>query len=84
MGNSKPLMRTIDAFGTATVSQDELETFADKLIDTSVRGIINKLDLRRPIYSQTSAYGHFGKPNLPWEHTSHTSQPAFERSSKLR
>jgi len=84
IGHSRPLMRTIDTFGTATVSQDELETFADKLIDTSVRGIINKLDLRRPIYSQTSAYGHFGKPNLPWEHTSHTSQPAFERSSKLR
>jgi len=67
IGHSRPLMRTIDTFGTATVSQDKLETFADKLIDTSVKGIIDKLNLRRPIYSQTSAYGHFGKTNLPWE-----------------
>jgi S-adenosylmethionine synthetase len=53
--------------GTATVSEKELYAFKDKLIDTSVRGIINKLDLARPIYSQTSAYGHFGKEDLPWE-----------------
>lgn len=80
IGRSKPLMRTIDSFGTATVNQSELEIFADKLIDTSVKGIIDKLNLRRPIYQQTSAYGHFGKPNLPWEYTSHTSQPAHQRS----
>lgn len=67
IGQSKPLMKTIDAFGTATVSQQELEKFADNLIDTSVKGIVTKLDLRRPIYQQTSAYGHFGKPDLPWE-----------------
>ncbi len=67
IGQPKPLMQTIDTFGTATVSQEELHAFKDKLIDTSVRGIIETLDLRRPIYSQTSAYGHFGKPDLPWE-----------------
>ena len=67
IGQSKPLMQTIDTFGTGTVSEQELHTFKDKLIDTSVKGIIEKLDLRRPIYSQTSAYGHFGKENLPWE-----------------
>lgn len=67
IGQPKPLMKTIDAFGTATVSQEELEKFADELIDTSVGGIIEKLDLRRPIYQATSAYGHFGKKDLPWE-----------------
>lgn len=67
IGQPKPLMQTIDTFGTATVSDDELHAFKDKLIDTSVKGIIEKLDLRRPIYSQTSAYGHFGKEDLPWE-----------------
>ena len=41
--------------------------FAEKLIDTTVKGIIDKLDLRRPIYQATSAYGHFGKKDLPWE-----------------
>ncbi len=67
IGQPKPLMQTIDTFGTATVSEAELYAFKDKLIDTSVKGIIERLDLARPIYSATSAYGHFGKPNLPWE-----------------
>jgi S-adenosylmethionine synthetase len=67
IGQPLPLMQTIDTFGTATVSDKELYAFKDKLIDTSVKGIIDALDLRRPIYSQTSAYGHFGKPSLPWE-----------------
>lgn len=67
IGQPRPLMQTIDTFGTATVSDEELHAFKDKLIDTSVKGICDTLDLRRPIYSQTSAYGHFGKPDLPWE-----------------
>lgn len=67
IGRPKPLMKTIETFGTAKVSQDEIEQFADELIDTSVRGIIEKLDLRQPIYQATSAYGHFGKAGLPWE-----------------
>jgi S-adenosylmethionine synthetase len=67
IGHPKPLMQTIETFGTATVSEDELHAFKDKLIDTSVQGIIDALDLARPIYGQTSAYGHFGKAGLPWE-----------------
>jgi S-adenosylmethionine synthetase len=67
IGHPKPLMQTIETFGTASVSEEELYRFKDRLIDTSVNGIIERLDLRRPIYSQTSAYGHFGKPGLPWE-----------------
>lgn len=67
IGQPLPLMQTIEAFGTATVSEEELYAFKDKLLDTSVKGIIDGLDLARPIYSQTSAYGHFGKDGLPWE-----------------
>lgn len=67
IGQPKPLMQTIETFGTATVSEAELHAFKDKLIDTSVKGIIAKLDLARPIYSATSAYGHFGDKDLPWE-----------------
>ncbi|HSX53250.1 MAG TPA: methionine adenosyltransferase [Patescibacteria group bacterium] len=67
IGQPKPLMQTIETFGTATVSEDELHAFKDKLLNTSVKGIINTLDLARPIYSQTAAYGHFGKAELPWE-----------------
>ncbi len=67
IGQPKPLMQTIYTFGTAKASDKELHAFKDKLIDTSVRGICERLDLKRPIYSQTSAYGHFGKAELPWE-----------------
>ncbi|HEX8182423.1 MAG TPA: methionine adenosyltransferase [Candidatus Saccharimonadales bacterium] len=67
IGQPAPLMQTIETFGTATVSEAELYSFKDALIDTSVSGIIDKLQLARPIYSQTSAYGHFGKAGLPWE-----------------
>lgn len=67
IGKPYPLMQTIETFGTATVSEAKLHAFKDQLINTSVRGIIDKLDLARPIYGQTSAYGHFGKPELPWE-----------------
>lgn len=67
IGQPLPLMQTIDCFGTATASEKELYAFKEKLIDCSVKGIINTLDLRRPIYAQTSAYGHFGKADLPWE-----------------
>jgi S-adenosylmethionine synthetase len=67
IGKPRPLMQTIETFGTATVSDETLYDFKDKLIDTSVRGIIEKLNLRKPIYSRTSAYGHFGKTGLPWE-----------------
>lgn len=67
IGQPKPLMQTIETFGTETVSQSKLDGFAAKLIDTSVKGIVETLDLRRPIYQPTSAYGHFGKTDLPWE-----------------
>lgn len=67
IGQPNPLMYTIETFGSSKTSQKALYDFADSLIDNSVKGIIETLDLRRPIYSQTSAYGHFGKPGLPWE-----------------
>ncbi|HSX30046.1 MAG TPA: methionine adenosyltransferase [Candidatus Saccharimonadales bacterium] len=67
IGQPNPLMQTIETFGTATASDKELHDFKNKLIDTSVKGIIQTLDLARPIYGQTSAYGHFGKDDLPWE-----------------
>lgn len=67
IGHPKPLMQTIDTFGTETVSEKTLYDFKDKLIDTSVRSIIETLDLARPIYSKTAAYGHFGRDSFPWE-----------------
>lgn len=67
IGQSKPLMQTIETFGTSKVSEKALHDFKNKLIDTSVRGIIERLDLQRPIYEKTSSYGHFGRKEFPWE-----------------
>lgn len=67
IGQPKPLMQTIETFGTAKFSDEELHAFKDKLIDTSVKGIITTLDLLRPIYTPTSSYGHFGREDFPWE-----------------
>jgi S-adenosylmethionine synthetase len=67
IGHPKPLMKTIDTFGTGTIPQADIERFAETLIDTSVKGIVQAFDLRRPLYKQTSAYGHFGHPEYPWE-----------------
>lgn len=67
IGQPLPLMKSIETFGTAKVEEAELYAFLDTLIDTSVKGIIDRLDLARPIYSATSAYGHFGDKDLPWE-----------------
>lgn len=67
IGQPRPLMQTIDTFGTATVSEKALYAYKDKLIDTSVKSIIETLDLAHPIYSKTAAYGHFGRESFPWE-----------------
>ncbi len=67
IGQSRPLMQTVETFGTAKVSDKEMNSFVNDLIDTSVSGIIAKLDLRRPIFSLSTNYGHFGKEDLPWE-----------------
>jgi len=67
IGQGTPLMKTIDTFGTGTQAQEVIEKFAEGLIDTTVKGIITKLDLRRPVYAATSSYGHFGNADYSWE-----------------
>ena len=67
IGRRDPLAKAIETFGTAKISETEIEDFAWRLLDLSVKGIIDGLNLRRPIYAQTAAYGHFGKDGLPWE-----------------
>ncbi|MBS0606187.1 MAG: methionine adenosyltransferase [Verrucomicrobia bacterium] len=66
IGQPRPVMVQIETFGTAK-SQMVVEAFAASLIDTSVKKIIETLDLRRPIYKATAAYGHFGREGFPWE-----------------
>lgn len=67
IGGQQPVMIDIDTFASAKKPTAEISEFAKHLIGLSVKEIIQKLDLRRPIYLQTAAYGHFGKEGLPWE-----------------
>lgn len=67
IGAKKPTMSEVETFGTETVPYKVIKDFITKLLDTSVEGIIEGLDLQRPIYLKTSAYGHFGRPGFPWE-----------------
>lgn len=67
IGGKKPVMMEIDTFETATATQKAINDFSKKILDTSVHGIIEGLNLRQPIYLKTAVYGHFGKPDLPWE-----------------
>jgi len=67
IGRPEPQMKAFETFGTGKKSPKEIQKFIDGLLDTSVQGIVKGLDLLRPIYSETTAYGHFGKETLPWE-----------------
>ncbi len=67
IGAKKPLMQVAETFGTEKKSAKIIQDFMDSLLDTSVEGILKKFKLRRPIYYKTSAYGHFGRSQFPWE-----------------
>lgn len=67
IGVAKPVSIFVDTFGTGTISDEEIVKKIEEKFDLSPRGIINYLDLQKPIYKQTTNYGHFGKENLAWE-----------------
>jgi len=71
IGVARPVSVRVDTFGTGVVSDIALEEKVNKVFDLRPTAIINRLDLRRPIYRQTAAYGHFGRTDvdLPWERT---------------
>lgn len=71
IGVAKPVSISINTFGTNKVSEDVITKLVNDNFDLRPAGIIKELDLRRPIYAQTAAYGHFGRTDvdLPWEHT---------------
>ncbi|EKW98439.1 methionine adenosyltransferase [Ligilactobacillus saerimneri] len=71
IGVAEPVSVAVDTFGTSTVDQAALIKAIRKIFDLRPAGIIQMLDLKRPIYKQTAAYGHFGRTDvdLPWEHT---------------
>ena len=67
IGVAKPVSIYVNTFGTNTIPEEEIVNKIINKFDLTPRGIINYLDLQRPIYRQTTNYGHFGKENLPWE-----------------
>ena len=69
IGVAKPTSIMVDSFGTAKVSDEELSKLIMENFDLRPKGIVNMLDLLRPIYSKTAAYGHFGRtePEFSWE-----------------
>ncbi|MGG7059897.1 methionine adenosyltransferase [Clostridium nigeriense] len=69
IGVAKPVSIEIETFGTGKKSEEEIVSIVEKVFDLRPGAIIRDLDLRRPIYKQTAAYGHFGRNdlNLPWE-----------------
>jgi len=71
IGVARPVSVRIDTFGTGTISEEKIESIVTELFDLRPAAIIKNLNLRRPIYKQTAAYGHFGRDDLdlPWEKT---------------
>ncbi len=71
IGVAKPVSVMVDTFGTGVHSDAELAKAVQNVFDLRPAAIIDELDLRRPIYTATSAYGHMGRTDvdLPWEHT---------------
>jgi len=71
IGVPKPLSIMVETFGTGKISDEALQALIAEHFNLTPRGIIRTLDLRRPIYKQTAAYGHFGRDDvdLPWERT---------------
>jgi S-adenosylmethionine synthetase len=74
IGVAKPLSIYVDTYGTGKVDEAKLETMLSEIMDLSPRGIRKHLDLNKPIYARTSAYGHFGRTpdaegGFSWERT---------------
>ena len=67
IGVAKPVSIYVDTFGTNKIPEEEIIEKINKTFDLTPRGIIETLKLKRPIYRQTTNYGHFGKPELSWE-----------------
>ncbi|MFT8460928.1 MAG: methionine adenosyltransferase [Liquorilactobacillus ghanensis] len=76
IGVAQPVSISVNTFGTSQVKDQDLVAAIRKVFDLRPAGIIKMLDLKRPIYKQTAAYGHFGRTdiNLPWEHTDKVDQ----------
>jgi len=67
IGVAEPISIAVETFCTGVMSEDELIRIIRRNFDLTPKGMIEALNLRAPIYRRTTNYGHFGKPDLPWE-----------------
>ncbi len=67
IGVAEPVSIHVNSYGTGKMSDVELANLVNKTFDCTPKGIIERFDLKRPIYQQTAAYGHFGREEFPWE-----------------
>jgi S-adenosylmethionine synthetase len=84
IGVAKPVSVLVETFGTERVDRAQIVALVDEYFDLSPVGIISDLQLRRPIYRQVAAYGHFGRSDLdlPWERTDRATQLAEEAGTE--
>ena len=71
IGVARPLSVNVETFGTGKISDEQIASLVEEHFDLRPGAIIRDLDLRRPIYQKTAAYGHFGRDDVqfPWENT---------------
>lgn len=83
IGVAHPLSVNVETFGTGKVADEKIVKLVNEFFDLRPGAIIRDLDLRRPIYQKTAAYGHFGRPDLdlPWERTD--KAPALKEAAGL-
>ncbi len=69
IGVAQPVSVNVETFGTGKMDDDKLSNMVKERVDLRPAAIIDKLNLRQPIYRNSAAYGHFGRPEFPWEET---------------
>ncbi len=74
IGRARPIGLYVDTFGTTLVPEDRIADAIREVFDLRPLGMIEDLDLLRPIYRETAAYGHFGRDQFPWEATNRVEQ----------
>ena len=84
IGVAQPVGVNVNTFGTGKVSDEELEKYILANFDMRPKALIDELNLLRPIYKATAAYGHFGRSEFSWEKTSRAAKMADDLSGKAK
>ena len=84
IGVAKPMGVYVNTFGTGKIDDDKLGRYVAEHFDMRPRAIIEELDLLRPIYRDTAAYGHFGRSEFSWERTDRAEQMAADLLGKSK